>query len=207
MGDLQVVRAPRAQRRQRWTTGAPGGTPAAIAARTAAAGPPGAALPRRSEGEGRYGFSREMWCGQAQGISSKEAKEDHLRVRHRLRPAILPRPLNRQLEYRAEAACIGSATGVIVCNKLHHHVNENVCLRSRPPVGADGWRAQPQEPCTPSRYGERLMRSYRSFPSVGCRGVRTSHVIPENGAGFLRTLDENGRTRVVWRLTAVVSSP
>ena len=47
------ARAPRAQRRQRWTTGAPGGTPAAIAARTAAAGPPGA-LPRRSEGEGRY---------------------------------------------------------------------------------------------------------------------------------------------------------
>jgi hypothetical protein len=112
-------------------------------------------------------LSREMWCRQAKGILSKEAKEDHLRVRHRLRPAIPPRPLNRQLEYRAEAACIGSATGVIVYTKLHHYVKENVCLRSRPPVGADGWRAQPQEPCTPSRYGERLMRSYRGFPSVG----------------------------------------
>jgi hypothetical protein len=131
-------------------------------------GPSGSALPRRSEGEGRYmDLSREMWCGQAKGISSKEAKEDHLRVRHRLRPGIPPRPLSRQLEYRAEAACIGSATGVIVYTKLHHHVKENVCLRSRPPVGADGWRAQPLEPCTPSRYGERLMRSYRGFPSVG----------------------------------------
>ena len=40
---------------------------------------------------------REMWRGQAKGISSKEAKRDHLRVRHRLRPDLQPRPLNQQL--------------------------------------------------------------------------------------------------------------
>jgi hypothetical protein len=54
--------------------------------------------PGRSAGEGRHAdLSREMWRGQAKGISSREGKRDHLRVRHRLRPDLQPRPLNQQL--------------------------------------------------------------------------------------------------------------
>jgi hypothetical protein len=143
-GDLQVARAPQARDGDSDEPQANHGSPTqpspharrppALRGRLRGHGVGrhrGTPSPARSAGEGRHAdLSREMWRGQAKGISAKEGKRDHRRVRHRLRPDLQPRPLNQQLEHRAEAASTGSATCVIVCTILHRFVNKNVCLRS-----------------------------------------------------------------------------